>query len=293
MKIASLQETAPRAGGRAIALGVFDGVHLGHRRVIDGADSVLTFEPHPMSVLAPERAPLLLTGLERKAELAAQVGAQELIVIPFDRAFSQLSAQEFIDQVLIERLGAASVAVGENFRFGHGAKGDAPMLAADPRFAVAVHPLLALDGQVISSTRVRELIAGGDVAGAARLLGDTFQLRGTVVEGDRRGRELGFPTANIVPDPGYARPAHGVYAALCDGRPAAVNIGVRPTFDDAQGELVEVHVLDFDGDLYGRELHVDFVERLRGEERFDDVAQLVEQMEQDVAQAASLLQTAG
>jgi riboflavin kinase/FMN adenylyltransferase len=235
----------------------------------------------------------LLTGLERKAQLAAAIGAKELIVIPFDRDFSQLSAGEFVERVLVERLGASSVAVGENFRFGHGAQGDARMLAADPRFATAVHPLLAVDGQVISSTRVRELVAGGDVDGAQRLLGAPFQLRGIVVEGDRRGRELGFPTANIVPDPAYARPGHGVYAARCEGRLAAVNVGLRPTFSDGQGELVEVHLLDFDGDLYGRELHVDFVERLRGEQRFDDVAQLVEQMGQDITRARTVLQTAG
>jgi len=292
VKVTRLENTAKREGGRTVALGVFDGVHLGHRRVIEGSQSVLTFEPHPMSVLAPERAPLLLTTLERKAQLVEQVGAQELIVIPFDRDFSQLSAEQFVDEVLIERLGAVSVAVGENFRFGNKAKGDAAMLAADRRFSTAVHPLLSLDGQIVSSTRIRELIGAGDVAGARRLLGAPFQLRGTVVAGDRRGRELGFPTANIVPDPFYALPAHGVYAARCGEREAAVSIGLRPTFDDRQGELVEVHLIDFSGDLYGRQLEVDFVERLRGEERYEDVSALVEQMERDVAQASEVLQSA-
>ncbi len=191
--------------------------------------------------------------------------------------------------MLIGKLGAERVAIGENFRFGNRARGDAAMLTADARITTTVQPLLEADGEVVSSSRIRGLIAAGDIAEANRLLGAAYELSGTVVGGERRGRELGFPTANIEPDGHLATPAHGVYACLADGMPAAVSIGVRPTFGAGRSELIEVHVLDFDGDLYGRELRVRFVERLRGERRFADTAALVEQMEGDVADAEAIL----
>ena len=271
-----------RSEGRRVAVGTFDGVHLGHREVIAGSDAVLTFDPHPVSVVAPRHTPKLLTTLERKAELIAALGVGELIVIPFDARFAQRSASEFIDDVLVGALGAAQVSVGENFRFGHKAQGDARLLAADRRFETVVRPLLEVDGEIVSSSHIRGLVLAGELSQANRLLGAPFQLQGEVVHGDERGRELGFPTANLVPDEALACPGHGVYACLSDGRLAAVSVGVRPTFQTGRGELVEAFIIDFDGDLYGNCLRLDFLERLRGERRFDAPEDLVGQMHRDV-----------
>jgi riboflavin kinase/FMN adenylyltransferase len=273
---------------RSVAVGTFDGVHLGHREVIAGSDSVLTFEPHPVSVVAPQHTPKLLTTLEVKAELIASLGVQELIVIGFNASFAARSASEFIDDVLVGALGATQVAIGENFRFGHKAQGDPRLLAADGRFATVVHPLLEVDGEIVSSSHIRGLVLAGEVSQANHLLGAPFQLRGEVMHGDERGRELGFPTANLVPDETLVCPGHGVYACLADGPPsvrsvpAAVSIGVRPTFNTGRGELIEAYILDFDGDLYGSELRLEFLERLRGERRFDTPEALIEQMHRDV-----------
>jgi len=265
-----------------VAVGTFDGVHLGHRKVIEGSDSVLTFDPHPVSVVAPQHTPKLLTPLERKAELIEALGVQELIVIGFDAEFASKTADEFVGDVLVGALGAKRVAIGENFRFGHKAQGDPRLLAADKRFDTVVHPLLEVDGEIVSSSHIRGLLLAGEVAEAAALLGAPYQLRGEVVHGDERGRELGFPTANLVPEEALACPGHGVYACLADGAPAAVSIGVRPTFQTGRGELIEAYVLDFDGDLYGRELRLDFLARLRGERRFETAEALIEQMHSDV-----------
>ncbi len=290
MKITSLPEVEPHP--RQVAVGTFDGVHLGHREVIRGSGSVLTFEPHPTSVVSPKHTPRLLTTLDQKAELIASLGVEELIVIPFDAAFAARSAAEFVDEVLVATLGATQVSVGENFRFGHGAQGDARMLAADDRFVTRVAPLLEVDGEIVSSSHIRGLVLAGEVGAAARLLGTPFQMRGPVVEGDRRGRQLGFPTANLVPDDAFVCPGHGVYAGLADGRPAAVSIGVRPTFEAGRHELVEAFIMDFDGDLYGQELRIDLLERLRGERRFDSVDALVEQMRRDVERARAITTSA-
>ena len=271
-----------RSEGRRVAVGTFDGVHLGHREVIAGSDAVLTFDPHPVSVVAPRHTPKLLTTLERKAELIASLGVHELIVIPFDARFAQRSASEFIDDVLVGALGAAEVSVGENFRFGHKAQGDARLLAADGRFQTVVRPLLEVDGEIVSSSHIRGLVLAGELSQANRLLGAPFQLAGEVVHGDERGRELGFPTANLIPDEALACPGHGVYACLGDGRPAAVSVGVRPTFQTGRGELVEAFIIDFEGDLYGDRLRLEFLERLRGERRFDTAEDLVAQMHRDV-----------
>jgi riboflavin kinase/FMN adenylyltransferase len=278
---------------RRLAVGEFDGVHAGHREVIRGADSVLTFEPHPRTVVAPESAPKLLTTLDQKADLIAELGARELIVIPFDGSFAAQSPQAFIDHVLVGRLGATEVSVGENFRFGHRAQGDAALLAAQDAFATRVAELVELDGEIVSSTHIRGLIATGAVAEAARLLGAPFGLRGIVAHGDKRGRTLGFPTANLVPDPAHAVPDHGIYAcrACVPGLgewTAAVSIGVRPTFVSGRGLLVESYLLDFAGDLYGRELQLYFLARIRGERRFKSAAALIEQMRGDVAEVARL-----
>jgi riboflavin kinase / FMN adenylyltransferase len=271
---------------RHVAVGEFDGVHLGHREVIRGSDTVLTFEPHPRTVVAPDSAPKLLMSLDTKADLIAGLGVQELVVIPFDGSFAAQSPEEFIERELVERLGAERVSVGENFRFGHRARGDAKLLAAQDAFETRVARLVELDGEIISSTHIRGLVSAGDVAAAARFLGAPFQIRGSVAHGDKRGRTLGYPTANLVPDPRLVVPDHGVYAcrAFVGGEEhvAAVNVGVRPTFKTGRGLLVEAFLVDFEGDLYGDPLRLDFIERLRGERRFDSVDALVEQMGRDV-----------
>lgn len=282
MKITRLPEVERRE--RHVAVGTFDGVHLGHREVIKGADSVLTFEPHPTSVVAPAHTPKLLTSLDVKAELIAGLGVGELIVIPFDRDFAKRGAQEFIDDVLVGALGARHVSVGENFRFGHKAQGDTRLLQGASEFQTEVHPLLEIDGEIVSSSHIRGLVAAGEVDQAARLLGAPFQLRGEVVHGDERGRELGFPTANLIPEERLVCPGHGVYACLANGLAAAVSIGVRPTFHTGRGELIEAYIIDFQGDLYGSELRLEFLRRLRGERRFDSAQALVEQMHLDVEQ---------
>jgi len=250
--------------------------------VIDSSESVLTFDPHPVSVVAPRHTPKLLTRPERKAELIASLGVREMIVIPFDAAFAQRSASAFIDEVLVGALGARQVAIGENFRFGHKAQGDARLLAADERFTTVVRPLLEVDGEIVSSSHIRGLVLAGDVAKANQLLGAPFQLCGEVTRGDERGRTLGFPTANLIPDEALACPGHGVYACLANGHPAAVSIGVRPTFQTGRGELIEAYLLDFNGDLYGTQLCLEFIERLRGERRFDTAEALMAQMQRDV-----------
>jgi riboflavin kinase / FMN adenylyltransferase len=287
---------------RRVAVGSFDGVHLGHRQVIRGSDSVLTFDPHPSAVVAPQHTPKLLTPLEVKAELVAALGVEEMIVIPFDADFAKRSAQEFIDEVLVGTLGATYVSVGENFRFGNRAKGDPQMLAEDERFSTRVTPLLEVEGEIVSSSHIRGLVLAGEVEQATHFLGAPFQMRGEVVDGDKRGRELGFPTANLIPDNALVCPGHGVYACLADAvtgtpddggqsvkRPAAVNIGVRPTFDTGRGELVEAYLLDFDGDLYGTRLRLDFLSRLRGERRFQSAEELIEQMRRDVEHAREIV----
>ncbi|WP_026911949.1 bifunctional riboflavin kinase/FAD synthetase [Patulibacter minatonensis] len=285
-------EDAPRRP-RTIALGTFDGVHLGHREVIAGADAVVTFHPHPMAVLAPGRVPPQLTTVERRAELVGRLGVDELILVPFDAHTATQDARAFVDEVLVDRLQVDGVRVGENFRFGRDAGGTPALLADDPRFSTVVVPVLRRDGESVSSTRIRELVARGAVADAADLLGSPFALSGPVEHGEKRGRELGYPTANLVPPVGHALPAHGVYAcraALEDGRvlPAAVSIGIRPQFETQLGVLVEAYVLDFSGDLYGQRLELEFVARLRGEERFDGVDALLVQMEQDVVDTRRL-----
>ena len=286
MKVTLLPDVEPRP--RRVAVGMFDGVHLGHREVIRGSDSVLTFDPHPVSVVAPAHAPRLLTDLDRKAELVASLGVEEFIVIPFDQAFAARSAQEFIDEVLVGALRATQVSVGENFRFGHKAQGDAAMLRADDRFTTHVAPLVEVEGEIVSSSHIRGLVAVGEVDVAARFLGAPFQLRGEVVRGDQRGRTLGFPTANLVPDERLVLPGHAIYACLADDRPSAVSIGVRPTFVTGRGELIEAYLIDFDGDLYGELLRLDFLARLRGEKRFDSADALVEQMRCDVDEARAI-----
>jgi len=290
LEITWLPDARPRE--RHLAVGEFDGVHVGHREVIRGADTVLTFEPHPRFVVAPDSAPKLLTPLEVKADLIADLAVRELVVIPFDGSFAQQTAQEFIDRELVERLGARTVSVGENFRFGNKAKGDTALLRAQDAFVTRVAELVELDGEIVSSTHIRGLVTAGEVDVAHRFLGAPFQMRGTVAHGDKRGRTLGYPTANLVPDPTLVVPGHGIYACRAEvageQRIAAVNVGVRPTFQTGRGLLVEAYLLDFEGDIYGQELRLEFLARLRGEKRFESVEALVEQMHHDVDEARRL-----
>jgi len=291
MKVVSLPDVEPGSGPRRVAIGTFDGVHLGHREVIGGAGTVLTFDPHPLAVIHPEAKPRLISTFPVKRDLIEGLGVEELVVIPFDEGFSSQTAEEFVQDVLIDRLGAEQVSVGENFRFGKGAKGTAEFLSGHDEFETRVVPLVEAAGETISSSHIRGLIAAGDMSQAAEFLGGPFLFEGEVVAGDRRGRELGIPTANILPDEGYVVPGHGVYAATAHGHPAAVNVGVRPTFETGRGLLVEAHLIGFDGDLYGQTLRIAFLERLRGEKRFESVDELVAQMNRDVEQAKRIVES--
>jgi riboflavin kinase / FMN adenylyltransferase len=295
--------------GSVVTVGMFDGVHWGHRTLLDrvaaeaarrGVPAVaVTFDRHPLAVLRPGSEPPLLTTLDRKVELLSQAGMALVLVLEFTGELSHLGAEDFATQVLFDGLAARAVVVGENFRFGHKAAGD-PALLTDlgrPRgIEVVAVPLHAEDGQVVSSTRVRAELAAGDVEAAAASLGRLYAVEGEVVAGDRRGGPLlGIPTANLAPARGIAIPADGVYAGhLTDGadgiaRPAAVSVGTNPQF--GTDRRVEAHVLDFDGDLYGRRVAVDFAHRLRGQAVFDGPEELAAQMRADIAQARRLLRS--
>jgi riboflavin kinase/FMN adenylyltransferase len=304
-------------GRSVVTIGVFDGVHRGHQRIIartaDMAAGlglplvVITFDPHPAEVIRPGTHPVLLCTAARRAELLAGLGADAVCIMPFTVEFSRLDPQEFVRLVLVDRLHAAAVAVGENFRFGHRAAGDVALLAELGEkygFSAEAVPLLRDDGVKISSSLIRQKLADGDVTGAAGDLGRPHRVEGAVVPGQRRGRALGFPTANLETFPYTAIPADGVYAGWLstlgerEGQeyegerwPAAVSVGTNPTFD-GQDRVVEAHALDRDDlELYGLHVGVDFAARLRGMERFGSAADLVEQMRRDVDQARAI--TAG
>ncbi|MGI8726940.1 MAG: bifunctional riboflavin kinase/FAD synthetase [Solirubrobacterales bacterium] len=281
--VSRLSEVSSRP--RRVAIGTFDGVHVGHRAVIGDADTVLTFDPHPMEVIHPGAAPKLLMAQAVKRDVIEGLGVEELVVIPFDREFASIDPVAFCEEILVGSLDAKAVSVGENFRFGAKARGTPELLRSRQEFTTREVPLIEVDGETVSSTRIRALVGAGEVDLAARCLGAPFILEGEVVGGDRRGRNLGFPTANIVPDDSLVFPGHGVYAAFAHGRPAAVSIGVRPTFETGRGVLIETYIIDFDGDLYGKTLRVAFVERLRGEKRFAGTEELIAQMHRDVAAA--------
>jgi riboflavin kinase/FMN adenylyltransferase len=297
--IHSLEEVPPAREGRALAVGTFDGVHLGHRAVISDAlargraqdmpVAAVTFDPHPDRVLRPDDPPRLLTSAAVKADLIGALGVDELVVIPFTREFSRLEAEEFCRDVLVASFQARTVSVGANFRFGHGARGDVTVLESRPEFETAIVPLVERGGAPVSSSRIRQLVAKGEVAGAAELLGSPFQLEGAVVEGDTRGRSLGIPTANVAATEDLLVPGAGIYAGLALGHQAAISVGVRPTFETEGQLLVEAHLLDFEGDLYGQTLRLAFLERLRDELRFESAEELVAQMRRDVEQVRTVL----
>jgi riboflavin kinase/FMN adenylyltransferase len=286
MQVTELSEAQFRE--RNIAVGEFDGVHLGHRAVIAGCDSVLTFEPHPRAVVGPTGAPPLLTTLPQKIDALSSIGVEELVIARFDEDFSQMEADDFISDVLIERLGAREVSVGQNFRFGRKAKGDAELLLSDSRFVARIIEIVESDHGIISSSRIRALVSEGQLELAAALLGRPFEMRGEVIHGEKRGRELGYPTANVEPDPICVIPPNGIYACFANSRPAVASLGVRPTFTSEGDLLLEVHLLDFAGDLYGQELKVDLIKRLRGELKFDGIEPLIAQMNLDAQEATNV-----
>jgi riboflavin kinase/FMN adenylyltransferase len=288
--------------GIVVALGNFDGVHVGHQVVLRRAVEegrrrgrrvvAVTFDPHPRAVLAPGNQPKLLTTLELRREALLRYGVDEVREIRFDEELSRKSPEEFVRDVLVGEIGAEVVVVGENFRFGHKAAGNAVDLGRLMRGlgggAYAV-PVRSEEGKSpISSTHIRALIAEGEVEEAAKLLGRPYVLRGEVVVGDRRGKSIGFPTANVVPDPEVVVPARGVYAGFVrvgkDIYAACTNVGVAPTFQRGEGR-VEAYLIDFEGDLYGCVVDVSFVRRVRPEMRFSGVDELKEQIAQDVEEA--------
>lgn len=295
--------------GGVVAVGNFDGFHRGHADLLRLAVAegrrrrvpalVLTFEPHPRTFFRPEVPVFRLTSLAAKARVAGALGIDAVVVAPFDRALSERSAAAFIDRVLVGRLQAAEVVVGRDFRFGKGRGGSVATLAAagaEAGFAVTVADVvLAADGTPVSSSAVREALSAGDVARANDLLGYRWFVAGTVVAGDRRGRELGFPTANIRLPPD-CRLRHGIYAVRVtvgeQTYDAVASYGRRPTFDNG-APLFEVHLFDFSGDLYGREIAVTVFAWIRAEERFASVADLVAAMNRDAATARAILREAG
>jgi riboflavin kinase/FMN adenylyltransferase len=288
------------AGGRVVAIGVFDGVHLGHQSIIREAvaaaqvsgarPTVVTFYPHPEAVLSPGSEPWSLTLPARKAQLLWQLGVQEVVTVDFDRQFSQLLPEAFCSVVLSARLGARAVMVGQNFRFGRHGAGTVDDLAAfglTHGFSVCPVPLVSESGEPVSSTRIRRLLSEGDVAQAAELLGRPHRLEGTVVTGAGRGRGLRSPTANLDVSPGLALPASGVYVTratlhIGEAYEAVTSVGTNPTFGQSDEIRVETLLLDYEGDLYGRTLAVDFLERIRGQQVFADGDELARQIREDV-----------
>lgn len=304
----SLDEPLDELSGCAVAIGNFDGVHAGHRRLIEtvralagpgGQAVLLTFEPHPARVLSPEYAPRLITSPARKLALLEETGLDAVVVQPFDRTYAGSSPEDFVRGQLVGKLGARDIVVGHDFTFGKGRAGTPQLLAslATPEARVHVVPAVTLDGLVVSSSKIRELVLEGRVAPAARLLQRAFVLDGTVVPGRGRGRTIGFPTANVAPDTELL-PGAGVYAVMVASAAlggvlgGAANVGVKPTFGG--GDLtVEVHVLGATADLYGHRVAVAFLDRLRGEERFPGPEALAAQIERDVARAREVVASAG
>ena len=306
-----LDEVPAGWGECVVTIGVFDGVHRGHQRIVGRAAQVgkqrglpvvvITFDPHPDEVIRPGSHPPFLCSARRRAELLSGLGADAVCVLPFTLEFSHLAPDDFVRTVLVERLHAAVVVVGEDFRFGHKAAGDVQLLAKlgeKYEFTTEGMPLLVADGTTLSSTSIRQMLAEGDVAAAAKALGRPHRVEGVVVRGHQRGRALGFPTANLETPPHTAIPADGIYAGWLaslddEGRdtqrwPAAISIGTNPTFGEGE-QSVEAYALDrTDLDLYGVHAAIDFAARLRGTLRFDSVDALVEQMHRDVDQAREL-----
>lgn len=290
----------------AVALGTFDGVHTGHQRLLRlavehakrrGAESVaLTFDPHPARVLAPDLAPPLIVGAERKAELIEACGIDTLVVQPFDLGFAARDAERFVREILVGALGAVEVVVGYDFTFGRDRAGTATVLdemGGRFGFTTVTLPPVTVDGLVVSSTKVREFVLAARLSAAALLLGRPFEVTGTVVRGRGRGRTLGIPTANVEPE-GELLPPTGVYASWADvggeRHAAVVNIGMAPTFSDRSAPVVEAHLLGYQGDLYGARISLLLKQQLRAELRFASPDALVRQIRLDIARAGELMQ---
>lgn len=289
----------------SLALGNFDGVHLGHQALLSGAVSsagpdarsgAYTFDPHPAKLLAPEAAPRMITTRERKLELIAAAGIDLCVVEPFSRELSELSPEAFVDDILVDALGACHITVGYDFSFGKGRAGSVDLLremSAD-RFGLTVIEPVTVGDEVVSSSAIRARLREGDVAGANQLLGRCFDVDGSVVEGAKRGREIGVPTANIQTRCELL-PTAGIYAGRCrlldedQWFGAAISLGTNPTFVDSTVLSLEVHILDFDRDIYGRNLRTSFVQRLRGEEKYDDVDALIAQIQRDIDDTRAIL----
>jgi len=291
--------------GSIVALGNFDGFHLGHQAVVSRAVArafherrpviVATFDPHPVKYFKPEVPPFRLTTLDQREALFAHAGADAMLVFEFGAELASMDAEQFIAEGLAQRIGAAGVITGDDFSFGKGRTGDAALLARlGPEHGVAAEavPQVLLDGERISSGRIREALVEGDSRTATRMLTRDYAIEGVVQQGDRRGRELGYPTANLMLGD-YQRPKYGIYAVrvtLEDGseHPGVANLGVRPTFDPPE-ELLEAHIFDFDGDLYGRKIEVALHAFIREEKKFDGIEPLIAEMRNDEAAARKLL----
>ncbi|MGF3053499.1 bifunctional riboflavin kinase/FAD synthetase [Microbacterium sp. YY-03] len=295
-------------GPTVVAIGKFDGVHTGHRLVLEkaivdagsqGAKTVaVTFDRNPLAILRPELCPTELVSLAQKIELLGGTGIDAVLVLTFDEVMAQVPAEEFVERILVGNLHAKTVLLGHDFRFGHRGAGNPELLREmGEKFGFTVDAVgdVTDEGDRVSSTRIRELLAEGDVATAARLLGRPHAVAGEVVHGLKRGRELGFPTANLSPQSQGDVPADGVYAGwlrAADGihRRAAISVGMNPTFDDVEMRQVEAYVLDeTDLDLYGQEVVVEFVDRIRGMVAFRGIPALIEQMTDDVARTREIL----
>lgn len=297
----SIEAVAEIAAPVVLAAGVFDGLHLGHQAVlraamesaarIGGVPVALTFDPHPAVVLRPDKVPGLLTPLDFKLELIERLGIRHALVIPFDAAFSRMEAEDFILKLCRTAPELAGICIGEGWMFGHARRGDARLLQKlgmkNGFFTSAIAPVV-VDDEPVSSTRIREALASGDLPGAARLLGRDFAVRGRVVRGSGLGVKLGFPTANIATGP-QQYPADGVYAieAVWDGAkyPGVANIGLRPTVSNDNQRVLEVHLFDFSGDLYDKEIEVAFLHFLRPERKFENKDALSAQIREDVGAA--------
>lgn len=310
MAIFRHSETLPQeARGGVVAIGNFDGVHLGHQALLAearkkaaalGAPSlVLTFEPHPREVFQPDQPAFRLTPFRIKARVLEALGIDHMVAVHFDRAFSERSAESFVEEILVRGMGVRHVVVGWDFCFGHKRRGDAALLGEMGErlgFGLSVlQPVARAQGDVYSSSLIRERLKEGDPRGAAALLGRAFEIEGRVEKGQQLGRTLGFPTANLALD-GYIEPAHGIYAVLAgvDAReateylPAVANLGRRPTVEGKE-TLLEVHLFDWSGDLYGKHLRVKLVGFLRPEEKFESLEAMTEQMRRDAERARALL----
>lgn len=304
--IRQLEELPSNARGGAVAIGNFDGVHLGHARIVkqllrrarevSGPAVVFSFDPHPVRILRPGQSPPPLTWTERKAELLAQLGVDWIVAYPTDEALLQLSARQFFDRIVRDALAAKAMVEGPNFYFGHNREGTIDVLrklTKDGRLSLDIVPPVEFDGQLVSSSRVRQLIAAGEVATACQMLTAPYRIRGIVTHGAGRGAKLGFPTANLE-GVDTILPAHGVYAGRAwingDHWPAAINIGPNPTFGEAAAK-VEAHLVNYHDALYGKPLEIDFLTRLRDTRPFGSVEELVSQVKKDVAEVRNVVRS--